>query len=119
MSKQRRYSAEFKLDAVSRMEHCETISGLDTSFVDGAGTFRNSRAQTPVKLAAPECVADCPIYLRHTLRLFTKLLSFVSPTHRLMLVGDRGTGVGENRQPAAGRPALVLCGWWARRSESV
>ena len=28
MSKQRRYSAEFKLDAVSRMEHCETITGL-------------------------------------------------------------------------------------------
>jgi transposase-like protein len=28
MSKQRRYSAEFKLDAVSRMEHCKTITGL-------------------------------------------------------------------------------------------
>ena len=28
MSKQRRYSAEFKLDAASRMEHCETITGL-------------------------------------------------------------------------------------------
>jgi len=28
MSKPRRYSAEFKLDAVSRMEHCETITGL-------------------------------------------------------------------------------------------
>jgi transposase len=28
MSKQRCYSAEFKLDAVSRMEHCKTITGL-------------------------------------------------------------------------------------------
>ena len=28
MSKQRRYSAEFKLDAVSRMDHCKTITGL-------------------------------------------------------------------------------------------
>jgi transposase-like protein len=28
MSKPRRYSTEFKLDAVSRMEHCETITGL-------------------------------------------------------------------------------------------
>jgi hypothetical protein len=27
MSKQRRYCAEFKLDAVIRMEHCETITG--------------------------------------------------------------------------------------------
>ena len=28
MSEQRRYSAEFKLDAVSRMDHCKTITGL-------------------------------------------------------------------------------------------
>jgi transposase-like protein len=28
MSKQRRYSAEFKVDAVSRMEHYKTITGL-------------------------------------------------------------------------------------------
>jgi transposase len=28
MSKPKRYSAEFKLDAVSRMEHCTTITGL-------------------------------------------------------------------------------------------
>jgi hypothetical protein len=51
MSKQRRYSAEFKLDAVSRMEHCETITGLAKEL---GRTFRGRTY--PIVLPCLHCI---------------------------------------------------------------